>query len=64
MARSKLKWLHWIAVGLLIYFFFNEPEGVRRMGAMALSFHAGMGLLLGLIAAIWFVTYVRKGLVG
>ena len=64
MARTRLKWLHWLAVALRIYFFFNEPEGVRQMGAAALSFHAGMGLLLGIIAALWFISYMRKGLVG
>ena len=60
--RTTLKWLHWLSFGLIVYFFFVEPEDVDRLGAAALATHAGMGTLLGILVAIWFAIYWRKGL--
>jgi len=60
--RTVLKWLHWVSFGLILYFFFVEPEDVQRLGAVALATHAGMGAILGLLVTIWFVLYLRKGL--
>ena len=60
--RNLIKWLHWLSLGIIIYFFLIEPEGVRQMGAAALATHAGMGVILGLITALWVVLFLRKGL--
>lgn len=60
--RTRLKWMHWITVFLILYFFVTEPEDVRRLGAAALATHAGMGALLGIIVAIWFTGFLRNGL--
>ena len=60
--RALIKWLHWLSLAIIIYFFLIEPESVSRMGAAALATHAGMGILLGLLAAIWTAMYLRKGL--
>ncbi len=65
--RVLVKWLHWVAFGLMLYFFFVEPEvsdggGAARSGQ--LSTHAGMGMLLGLVALIWSIIYFRGGPLG
>ncbi|MDO6520538.1 cytochrome b/b6 domain-containing protein [Shimia thalassica] len=65
--RSFLKWLHWLSAALILYFFLVEPEDDVQ-GALAkadaLSTHAGMGVLLALVTALWLGLYVRKGLAG
>lgn len=64
--RTLLKWLHWLAAGLILYFFLVEPEEVRgaaQKGA-ALSTHAGMGVLLGIVTALWMGMFWSKGLAG
>ena len=60
--RATLKWLHWLSFGLILYFFFVEPEDVDRLGAAALATHAGMGTILAVIATAWFAIYARHGL--
>lgn len=66
--RSAVKWLHWTAFALMTWFFFVEPEvpgpaaGDLRSGA--LSTHAGMGMLLAVVALIWTVMIWRGGLLG
>ena len=60
--RSAIKWLHWLSLAIIIWFFFVEPENVQRLGALALATHAGMGIILGLLVGAWFVMYLRKGL--
>jgi cytochrome b561 len=60
--RTTLKWLHWLSFGLIVYFFFVEPEDVDRLGAAALATHAGVGTVLAIIATIWFAIYLQKGL--
>ena len=62
--RSVIKWLHWFSLGLLLYFFLVEPEESRTAPGLALSTHAGMGVLLALVAGVWLLLYLRKGLAG
>lgn len=62
--RSVIKWLHWLSLGLLLYFLLVEPEENRTAPGQALSTHAGMGVLLALVAGIWLLLYLRKGLAG
>ncbi len=67
MRRTILKWLHWVGLGLLLYFFFVEPDDVERGASEAartdaLATHAGVGVLLAILVAIWSLTYWRQGL--
>ncbi|MFV1602364.1 MULTISPECIES: cytochrome b/b6 domain-containing protein [unclassified Phaeobacter] len=62
--RSALKWLHWLSLGLILYFFLVEPEENRADPGLALATHAGVGLLLAVVVLIWTLVYLRKGLVG
>lgn len=66
--RVLVKWLHWVAAGLMLYFFIDEPHVRDRAEAAAkteqLSFHAGMGMILGLVALVWFVVYLKAGPLG
>ena len=67
MRRTVLKWLHWVGFGLLLYFFFVEPDETNRAApdaakTDALSTHAGVGVLLAILVAIWWLTYWRQGL--
>lgn len=64
--RAALKWLHWLSAGLILYFYLVEPEEVRGQAnkAEALSTHAGMGVLLALVTAIWLGMFLWKGLAG
>lgn len=66
--RTLVKWLHWIAFALMLYFFFQEPHipdgaDAARKSEM-LSTHAGMGMLLGVVTLIWTVIYFRNGPLG
>lgn len=66
--RTLVKWLHWLAFALMLYFFFVEPEVPRRAEMAAksdsLSTHAGMGMLLGIVTLIWTWIYFRNGPLG
>lgn len=60
--RTTLKWLHWLSFGLILWFWFVEPQNVERLGGAALATHAGMGVVLALLVTAWSVMYARKGL--
>lgn len=62
--RTIIKWLHWLSFGLILYFFLIEPEENIRNPGLALSTHAGMGLLLAAVSASWLALYLSKGLAG
>ncbi|WP_282181448.1 cytochrome b [Aliiroseovarius marinus] len=62
--RTTIKWLHWLAFGLILYFFLVEPEEIRGNPGLGLATHSGMGILLALVAAIWLGMYLSKGLAG
>ena len=64
--RILVKWLHWIAFGLMLYFFFVEPEvsGSGDARGQMLSTHAGMGMILGVVTLIWSVIYFWGGPLG
>lgn len=62
--RTALKWLHWISFFVIFYFFLIEPDENRADPGGALSTHAGMGLVLAVVTAIWLGMYLRKGLAG
>lgn len=64
--RVLVKWLHWVAFGLMLYFFFVEPEveGTADARGDMLSTHAGMGMLLGVVTLIWTWIYFRNGPLG
>ena len=65
--RTLVKWLHWLAFALMLYFFFVEPEverGTAAAKSAMLSTHAGMGMLLGIVALLWTVIYWRHGALG
>ncbi len=66
--RALVKWLHWLAFGLMLYFFFVEPEvggpGLGDQRADDLSTHAGMGMLLAVVTVIWSLIYWRGGPLG
>lgn len=62
--RVFLKWLHWLSFALILYFFLVEPDESRVDPGGALSTHAGMGILLGIVVALWTLIYLRSGLQG
>lgn len=62
--RNTIKWLHWLAFGLILYFFLVEPEEMRSNPGLGLATHSGMGVLLALVAAIWLGMFLSKGLAG
>ncbi|WP_371168378.1 cytochrome b [Aliiroseovarius sp. 2305UL8-7] len=62
--RTMIKWLHWLAFGLILYFFIVEPEGVRGSPGLGLATHSGMGIILALVAAVWLGLFVKNGLAG
>lgn len=67
MRRTILKWLHWVGFGFLLYFLFVEPDEADRAApdaakTDALATHAGVGVLLAILVAIWWLTYWRQGL--
>lgn len=67
MRRTVLKWLHWVGFAFLLYFFFVEPDEANRAApdaakTDALATHAGVGALLAILVAIWWLTYWRQGL--
>ncbi len=69
MRRTALKWLHWLALAFLLYFFLIEPGDVSRAApevakTAALSTHAGVGVLLAILSAIWTLMYWAKGQTG
>lgn len=64
MHRATLKWLHWLCVPLIMYFWLVEPDENRADPGGALSTHAGVGMMLGVIVVIWFCIYLIKGVAG
>lgn len=62
--RNVLKWLHWLSAALILWFYLVEPEDVEKLGAAALATHAGMGVILAVLVAIWVSMYLSKGLIG
>ncbi|KXF90874.1 cytochrome b [Phaeobacter inhibens] len=62
--RSALKWLHWLSLALIVYFYLVEPEENSATPRLALATHAGVGLILALVVLIWTAIYLRKGLAG
>jgi cytochrome b561 len=65
--RTIVKWLHWLAFFLILYFFFAEPEvedGPLLQRSDELSTHAGMGMVLAVVAAVWFLIYLAGGALG
>ncbi|AFO88090.1 cytochrome B [Phaeobacter inhibens] len=62
--RSALKWLHWLSLALIVYFYLVEPEENSAAPGLALATHAGVGLILALVVLIWTAIYLRKGLAG
>ncbi len=62
--RTLLKCLHWLSFALILYFFLIEPDENRSDPGGALSTHAGVGMLLALVVALWLGMYLFKGLAG
>lgn len=62
--RFFLKWMHWLTAGTILYFFLVEPSENRTDPGGALSTHAGMGVLLAFVTALWLSMYLRRGLAG
>lgn len=66
--RSFLKWLHWLAFVLIVWFYFVDPDVPQKTGPPpplgALGVHAGVGLLLAVVALVWTVQNLRHGLIG
>lgn len=62
--RTALKWLHWLSFVLILYFFAVEPDESKTDPGGALSTHAGVGLMLAVVAAIWTAMYMSRGLAG
>ncbi|MCP5074422.1 MAG: cytochrome b [Rhodobacteraceae bacterium] len=62
--RVVIKWLHWIAATLILWFYVFEPEESRTAPGEALSTHAGVGIILAATAAIWFAMFLIKGAAG
>ncbi len=51
MRRTVIKWLHLLCVPLIAYFWLVVPEESRTDLGGALSTHAGVGMILGVIVA-------------
>lgn len=62
--RAILKCLHWITLGLLLYFYFVEPHENERDPGAAVTTHSGMALLLMGVTAIWLGIYLLRGPAG
>jgi len=66
--RTLVKWLHWLAFGLILYFVLVEPEvpsgPAGRAKTAALATHAGMGLLLAVVTLLWAGLYAWRGPLG
>jgi cytochrome b561 len=62
--RTAIKWLHWICAFIILWFYLVEPEETRADPGGALSVHAGMGVILGVAALIWFSMFLLKGAAG
>ncbi len=59
--RTAIKWLHWVSLFLILYFYLVEPDENRADPGGALSTHSGVGVVLGIAAGIWFAMYLLKG---
>ncbi|KAE9627670.1 cytochrome b [Parasedimentitalea maritima] len=62
--RSAVKWMHWLCLGLIAYFYLVEPDENKADPGLGLSTHAGVGLILSVIVALWLAFYLTKGLMG
>ena len=66
--RKLLKWVHWLSAGLILYFIFVEPDlprqGTDFAKTDALSTHAGVGALLGMVIVFWMVLFAINGAAG
>ncbi len=51
MRHTVIKWLHWLCVPLIAYFWLVVPEESRTDPGGALSTHASVGMILGVIVA-------------
>jgi len=60
--RTHLKWLHWLSFFIILWFWAVEPESVQSLGGAALGIHAGMGVVLAGVSAMWMGMYLRRGL--
>ena len=59
-----MKLLHWGMVPLFIWFLLVQPADVARIGPAAVRFHSVMGLVFVSAALLWWVSYMRRGLLG
>ena len=66
--RSFIKLLHWLTASMILYFFLVEPDVPNRsadpLKTEALSTHAGVGFLLGIVVMLWTFMFLRKGVMG
>ena len=66
--RTLVKWLHWLAFALILWFFAVEPEVSERASpaaqSMQLATHAGMGMLLAVVTIVWSAVYLKNGPLG
>ena len=66
--RAFIKILHWLTAAMILYFFLVEPDVPNRAAdaakTAALSTHAGVGFLLGIVVLIWTAMFMRKGAMG
>ena len=62
--RTLMKLLHWGMVPLFIWFLLVQPADVARIGPAAVRFHSVMGLVFVSAALLWWVSYMRRGLLG
>ena len=64
--RRLVKWLHWLAFGLVLWFLLTDPAQLKNQPPRpnALPIHAGLGLTLALISLIWTLRNLRHGLLG
>lgn len=56
--------MHWLCLALIAYFYLVEPKEIRSDPGLGLSTHAGVGLILSLIVALWLSIYLIRGFLG
>ncbi|MGR3616776.1 MAG: hypothetical protein ACU0BB_12120 [Paracoccaceae bacterium] len=59
--RSLIKWLHWLSLGFLLYFYLVEPDENKAKPGLGLSTHSGVGLILAFITGVWLTCIYAKG---
>ncbi len=62
--RTVLKFVHWGSLFLIAYFYLVEPDENRADPGAALSTHAGVGVILAAVVAIWLGMFLSKGMMG